>query len=231
MREGMAIRSMGRRGWLGLLLSALPLLAVGCSGKTIDDSDPAALFKDAEADIKNDQYLNALEKLKTIRNKFPYSRYFAEAQLRIADVSFLQDSFGEAAAAYESFRDLHPKHEKTAYAMFRIGESYSNDAPGNVARDQSSAKKAEEAYTEFLKRFPTDPQADAARKNLAKARSTMAQKELYIGNFYLKQDQLDSAKRRFEKLIATYPDTEEARAARDRLGEVERARKNGDLSR
>ena len=60
--------------------------------------------------------------MKTIKNKFPYSNYATEAQLKIADVYYMQESYGEAAVAYEAFRDLHPKHEKVPYAMFRIGE-------------------------------------------------------------------------------------------------------------
>ena len=189
----------------------------GCSGKKIDDADPGALYKMAEDDIANDQYLLALEKLKLVRNKFPYSNFATQAQLRIADVYYLQDSYVESAAAYESFNDLHPKHEKVPYAMFRAAESYFNDIPSPIARDLTPAKKAEDAYNEFLKRFPGDPQAGTARAHLEQARTVLAEKELYIANFYYKQDQFESAKRRYEKLLTVYPETKHAKEAREKL--------------
>lgn len=208
--------------FLLLILLLCPAFWSGCSGKKVDDTDPSVLMKDAEDDIKNDQYLNAIDKLKTLRNKFPYSHYSADAQLRLADVYFMQESFAEAAGAYESFRDLHPKHEKLSYAMYRIGESYLDDAPSTIARDLTSVKKAEDAFNEFLKRFPADPKTDSARAQLLRSRSLLAQKELYIANFYNRDDQYDSALRRYEKLIELYPETDPAKEARLKLATVQK---------
>jgi outer membrane protein assembly factor BamD len=198
------------------------LSLMNCSGKKIDDADPADLYKMAEEDIASDQYLLALDKLKMVRNKYPYSKYSTLAQLRIADVYYMQDSYAEAAAAYEAFRDLHPKHERAPYAMFRTAESYFKDIPSPISRDITPAKKAEEAFNEFLKRFPGDPQADPARGLLNEARGILAEKELYIANFYMKQDQFESAKRRYEKLLLMYPETKHAQEARDKLALAEK---------
>src|SRR5437870_1063058 len=92
-------------------LGSLSGTLVGCSGKAIDENDPGALYGEAEEDIKNDHYQIAIDKLRAIKNKYPYSKFAVDAQLRIADVYFLQESWGEAATSYEAFRDLHPKHE------------------------------------------------------------------------------------------------------------------------
>src|SRR3954469_14363732 len=150
-----------------LALGALSFATVhltGCSSTPINDNEPERLYKEALEDIDGDHYQIAIEKLKTIRNKFPYSSFATEAQLKIADVYFLQDSFAEAALAYEAFVDLHPKHEKVAYAMFRSAKSYYADIPGTVARDLTSAQKALDKYNDFLRRFPTAPEAAEARK-------------------------------------------------------------------
>src|SRR5436305_4595321 len=97
------------------VLVLLSILYAGCAGTPVDENDPASLFKDAESDIQSDHYQIAVEKLRSIKNKFPYSKYALDAQLRIADVYFLEESYAEAAAAYETFKDLHPKHEKAGY--------------------------------------------------------------------------------------------------------------------
>lgn len=207
---------------LGLaLLAATPSFFAGCSSAPVSENEPERLYKDALDDINSDHYQIAIEKLKLIRNKFPYSSYATEAQLKIADVYYLQESYAEAALAYEAFRDLHPKHEKVPYAMFRAAKSYFNDAPGTVARDQTTVQKALDAYNEFLKRFPQAPEATEARKDVAEARRTLAEKELYIGDFYFKRDFYDSAKPRYQKILNLYPETDAAKQAQEKLAKID----------
>lgn len=195
-------------------------LLFGCSGKDVDENDPAALLKEAEEDISSDHYQMALDKLRAVKNKFPYSKESVEAQLRIADVYFMQESFAEAALSYETFRDLHPKHEKTPYAMFRIGKSHFSDHPGTIARDLGSLQRAVDAYAEFTKRFPTAKDADEARKDAAEAKAQLAEKELYIANFYLKRDDAASAKGRLEKIVEKYQDTPSFEEAKQKLARI-----------
>ena len=207
---------------MGLALLAItPTFFAGCSSEPVGGNEPERLYKDALDDINSDHYQIAIEKLKLIRNKFPYSSFATEAQLKIADVYYLQESYAEAALAYEAFRDLHPKHEKVPYAMFRAAKSYYNDAPGTVARDLSTVQKALDAYNEFLKRFPQAPEAAEARKDLAECRRLLAEKELYIGDFYFKRDFYDSAKPRYQKILNLYPETEAAKQAQEKLAKID----------
>ncbi len=211
--------------WLRLIACTL-LLAVsspflgGCAGPTVDENDPSYLYKEAEDDISGNRYLLAIDKLRLIKNKYPYSKFSVDAQLRIADVYFLQESYGEAALAYEAFRDLHPKHAKAAYATFRMAKAYFLDAPPNVARDQASMQKAMEAYSDFLKRFPEATEATEARNDLNQAKRQLAEKELYIGNFYFKRQVFGAARARFSKLVALYPDTDAAKEAQQKLAQI-----------
>jgi outer membrane protein assembly factor BamD len=198
-------------------LLAMGLVGSGCSGREVDENDPASLYSDAEEEISNDHYQIALDKLRIVKNKFPYSKFSIDAQLKIADVYFLQESWAEAAIAYETFRDLHPKHERVAYAMFRIGKSHFNDIPSPTARDLTPGQKAIDAYSEYLRRFPADPNVAEAKSDLDGIRKVMAEKELYIGNFYYRRDFYESARPRFEKILALYPDSEAAKEAKEKL--------------
>ncbi|OFZ70323.1 MAG: hypothetical protein A3K03_03900 [Bdellovibrionales bacterium RIFOXYD1_FULL_44_7] len=203
-----------------LLATAVVVSLFSCAGKDVDENDPAALYKEAEEEIEDEHYQMALDKFRTVKNKFPYSKYAIDAQMRIADVYFLQESFAEAAQAYESFRDLHPKHERLPYAMYRIGKSYQQDTPGNIARDLTAAQKALDAYQEFIRRFPNTPEATVAKKDISELRKTLAEKELYIGNFYFKRDQPDAARNRFVKLLDAYPETMAAKEAKIKLDKL-----------
>lgn len=206
-----------------ILLTSLGLAAFsGCAGKPVDETDPAALYEEANQEIASDHYQVAVEKLRAIKNKFPYSKYATEAQLRIADVYFLQESYGEAAIAYESFRDLHPKHEKVPYAMFRVAKSYYSDNPGHIGRDQTPAAKALDAYGDFLRQFPAAPEAVEAQKDVKDIRNLLAQKELYVANFYYHDGDHLAAQGRYNKILELFGDTESAAIAKERLASLEK---------
>lgn len=215
-----------RAGVLGMLLLGLATSGglVSCSGKPVDENDPASLFEEAEENVKNDQYQIAIDKFRNIRNKFPYSKFAVDSQLRIADVYFLQESYAEAALAYETFKDLHPRHEKVAYAMLRLAQSYANEIPSTVARDAQPAQRAQDAYNDFLARFPAAPEAAEAKKGLTDARTFLADKELDVGNYYFKRDDYDSARPRFSKILEMYPESEAAKEAKAKLAVIQTKR-------
>lgn len=179
----------------------------GCSGKDIDENNPQAVFNDAEDDIKDKRYQMALDKMKNLKNKFPYSHLATTAQLRIADIHFLDEAYIEAAGAYETFRDLHPKYEKADYVIFRIGESYFNQLPSSLDRDLTPASKAIDAYRELGTLYPKSEYLLAARQHLAEASELLSGKERYIADFYFKREMYDSAARRYEKITSKYPET------------------------
>jgi outer membrane protein assembly factor BamD len=128
-----------------------------------------------------------------------------------------QESFGEAAVAYETFRDLHPKHEKIQYALFRIAESYQSDVPSTIARDMASAVKASEGFEEYLRQFPTGEYAEKARKAANELRNQLAEKQLSIAEFYRKRERFPAARGRLERLIQQYPGTPAVERAQQSL--------------
>lgn len=201
-------------------ISFVFLALVNCSGKPIDENNPTSLYEDALDDVKNERYQIAMEKLRSIRNKFPYSNVATEAHLKIADVYFLQEAFIEAAAAYEAFKDLHPKHVSSSFAGFRIGESYFKDIPSTISRDLTSAVKAEEALKAFLDQYGKDERAAEAKKYLIETRTALASKELYIADFYYNRENWDAASKRYQKVIDLYPETETATLAKNKLEEA-----------
>lgn len=188
------------------LFSLTPVFTA-CSGKAVDENNPKDAFEDAEDDVKSERYQMALEKLKGIKNRFPYSHYSTLAQLKIADVYFAEESFIEAAGAYETFRDLHPKHPKADYVIFQVSESYFLQLPDAIDRDLSPSIKALEAYRELLSLYPNSEYAKKAQERVKETLEKLAQKERYIASFYFKQNIFDSAALRYKKITQQYAGT------------------------
>lgn len=193
----------------------------GCSSSEVNENDPGLLMKDAEEDIDSSRYTLALEKLQKVKNEHPYSKEATTAALRIGDVLYLQENYAESAATYEAFRDLHPKHEKLEYATFRIALAHYQDIPSVHARDLSAAFKAEEGFNDYLFRFPSGEFSAEAREKLADTRKALAEKEMYIGNFYYKRDMWEAAKGRYTKVTNLYSDGPYAEEAKKKLKDIE----------
>ena len=189
----------------------------GCSSTPIEERDPADLFNRANDDIENDRYTLAHEKLRIIKNRHPYSNYAVKAQLRIADVYFLEENFQQAAANYEMFVELHPKHEQAAYASYRAGESYFEDTPGQIARDLESAHKSLAAFETYIAKYPNDVNIAKAQEHVSRIKTTLAEKEMYVGDFYLKRDHYRGAELRYKKLLKTYPQSDPAVEAKEKM--------------
>lgn len=202
------------------VIFAAATLWSGCSSNKVNESDPKAMYEDADQDIKNDRYLLALDKLRVVKSKFSYSNYGALAQLRMGDVYFLQESFPEAASAYETFVELYPKNPKAAYALFRSGESYFSDIPSNIARDLKSAESAINTFNQYFKKYPGGEFTEKAKEMKIKAYNKLAEKEFEIGQFYLRREKQEAAKIRFQKILDLYGDSDAAPKARAEIAKI-----------
>lgn len=190
-------------------LALFSLMLVGaCSSSDKDGSDRAVeiLFNEAEESFKDERYLVAEQKYREITNRFPYSEFATRSALRLGDTYFNQEKFAEAAAQYRAFRDLHPKHPRSEYVVFRIGASHHNRLPENVARDHSAAQDALRAYSLLLEAYKESSYLPKAKKRISEIRKKLARKEKYVADWYFGQGRYISALTRYENLWNQYRD-------------------------
>ncbi len=122
------------------------VLLTACTEKEFDPNDPAKSYGIAKEPYDDENYEIALTKLGEFKSRFPYSKYATEAELLIANSHYELSQYTEAALAYAQFVKLHPRHPQVDYAMFRIGESYWQDSPEEVDREQEYTLKAIEEW-------------------------------------------------------------------------------------
>lgn len=174
-----------------------------CSGiKELDTAQ--SLYKAGIKASKSGYSETALYHFKKLKSQFPYSKLSIQADLAIADVFYDRESFLEAEAAYKVFKDFHPK-TKPDYIAFKLAMSIYKQLPDTVDRDISLAFRAIGYFNEVIKSYPKSlfrKKALAKRKNAVKK---LAEKELYIANFYLKRKIYISSLPRYEKILKKYP--------------------------
>jgi outer membrane protein assembly factor BamD len=177
------------------------------TGKTAEED-----FKIATDYFQDKSWPEAQKAFERVRVKYPYSKYAALSELRLADAKFEQDKFIEAAEAYRQFVKMHPTHEDVDYAAFRIGLSNWKDAPSqfflfppDIEKDQVQVRAAVTSLQDFIKNYPRSKYVPEAQKLLAEARGKLAEHEWYVAGFYRKRDRWPGVAVRLEGLVRDYP--------------------------
>lgn len=209
---------------------SLYVFLVACSSddKKADTAEGAyAIAQDYE---KNDRYDEAIRRFQEVKNKFPYSKYATMAELAIGDTYYKQESYAEAQVAFQSFKDLHPKHPQIDYVTYMLGMSYFKQLPSTVDRDLSLASSAILFFEEVMQQYPNSKYNKESRENRDNTINMLAQKEDYIGDFYYKRGNFESALPRYENLAKKFKGNAlEAKAlarasiAASKIGEQEKA--------
>lgn len=181
-------------------------LLVGCvTEPKVNLNTPEGLYKLAEFYRSQDRFEEAIAQYKALSNKHPYSKLAIDAELRVADCHYAKQEYAEAFASYKSFKELHPKHGSVDYVMFRAAESLREQLPSTVDRDLSQATMAISFYDELLMSYPQSKHSAEAKDKKLKLIQMLADKEIYIADFYFKQEKYLSALTRYEMFLNTFP--------------------------
>lgn len=180
------------------------LFVQGCSTPQVNK--PAdVLYKEGEQFYLDGKYEDAIAQWKKVKESYQSPELTAKAELGIADAYFLNKDYIEAAAGYEDFRKLHPKHPQADFALYRQGMSYFNQIH-SIDTDQTPVKNAQVTFESYLKQYPTGAQLAEAQEKNRECRDKQLQYELYVGRFYLKTDAYKAAIARFEESLKMFAD-------------------------
>jgi outer membrane protein assembly factor BamD len=170
-----------------------------------------ANFLKGKKALEDEDYLEAIEFFKFVKNRFPYSTYATQADLLLADCHFGRDRFVEAADAYQNFIKLHPRHEKVPYAMYRVGLSLFQRipddwwfAPPAYELDESETKRAVTELQRYVKRYPKDEYSGEANKLLKQGLQRLAYRVQYIMEFYYGRKHMRAVLWRADELLSKY---------------------------
>lgn len=217
---------------LAAALSAAAFLACSGPGSSLTGEvkpgrSAEETYKAGEAELKGGNHLEATKLFEHVRTKYPFSRFAALSELRLADVKYDQERWTEAAEAYKDFVKLHPNHENVDYAAFRVGQSYWKDAPSTFKllppsheKDQQAVRDAVDALQGFAAKHPSSKYRPEAERILAQARARLMDHEWYVAEFYAKRGHWAGAAGRLEGLIKKYPDSPREAEALFKLAEA-----------
>ncbi|HYG62608.1 MAG TPA: outer membrane protein assembly factor BamD [Thermoanaerobaculia bacterium] len=137
----------------------------------------------------------------------PNSAMGREALLLSADTFFLEgasQNYVQAEAKYRDFLNRFPTSQQAPYVQFQIANSLAKRME-KPDRDQTTTRKALEAYQELIRIYPTSEYAVQAQLQIEKVRANLAEHEFVVGRFYMRYGAPGAAIQRFVELLANYP--------------------------
>ena len=198
-------------------LAALCLLALGACG----GSGPAGgsygqnaqkAYIEALDEFYDDDCFEADPLLRNVRREFPYSRFAALAELRLADCNLSEGQYAEAIEAYNQFVRYRPSHPEVPYARFQAAMAHYEQIPSewllsppSYERDQHYPQESLRLFRKFMLDFPEDPLMPRARDLAEEALKLLAAHELYVATFYFDRGHPRSAAGRLNTLLRSYP--------------------------
>jgi len=177
----------------------------GCASAPKPNRSTEELLADAEQAFSQKKYERAISDWKLVKEKFPSPDISARVELGIADAYFLDKEYIEAAAEYEGFRKLHPRHEQADYALYRLGMSHYKQITG-IDTDQTPLQNALTLFESYMVQYPGGKFRDEVKGLIADCRDKQVQYEIYVGRFYVKTGSPKSGLARLEKVLKDFPD-------------------------
>lgn len=185
------------------------LALAACATTAPEPKKPAdTLFREGEEFYATKHYEDAIAQWKKVKESFSTPELTAQAELKIADAQFDNESYIEAAASYEEFRKFHPKHPMAPYALYRLALCNYKQM-GTIDTDQTAVKNTVNLFESFLQQYPNDERAAEARQKLQECRARQLRYEIYVGRFYLRTDKYQSAIKRLSRALTLSPDSPE----------------------
>ena len=190
-----------RRSSQALLLSLL-LLVSGCSwfggddDELIADSGEQQMYREAQRQLKNENFSLAVRSLQGLESRYPFGRYAEQAQLELIYAHYSAYEFAAANEAADRFIRLHPRHPNVDYAYYMKGLAAYDIEPGffsrfipsdDTKRDVSHIQTAFAEFAQLLARFPDSAYAPDARQRMVHMRNMLARNEIHVANYYFRR--------------------------------------------
>lgn len=207
-----------------LLLLPVTLGITACSSSSKEEPPQVeesvdVLYNQAARALDENRYKEATRLFEEVERQHPYSQWATQAQLMSAYASYEDQRYEEAIIALDRFIELHPGNKDVDYAHYLKALSY-YDQISDVARDQEMTEQALRALDTLVRRFPDSKYARDAALKRDLTFDHLAGKEMEIGRYYLRRNQINAAINRFRVVIENYDTTTHTPEALHRLVEA-----------
>jgi outer membrane protein assembly factor BamD len=202
---------------LFLVACALCALLAACAVKKPPTGED--YYQQAQLNYTNKEYHAAIENYQYVVDKYPFSPYAEESEMKIGLAYYKDKDYAQAVAALDDFQRMHPTSKDLQLVSYYIAMSYF-DQVGREDQDQSKTELALARFTAIQQRFPESEFAELAKEKSEVCREVLARHQKVVGDYYYKRANFRAAESRLAELMQKYPDTPVAPDALWELGQA-----------
>lgn len=203
----------------------IPVLAIslsGCFGKKEDvykDLTAQQIYERGKKAALKGNNSQAIQDFDTLEARFPYGEYTDKGQLALISAYADSDDGASALATADRFIRIHPRYPHVDYAYYMKGVVNFNEnfsfafkyfPIDRSMRDSAFAQQAFDDFKLLIEKFPHSKYAPDARQRMIFLREQLANHELNIAKYYLKQGADLAAANRAGYVLNQFPTTSAA---------------------
>src|ERR1700676_1526807 len=98
-------------------------------------------YQQAQLNFANKEYAAAIENYQYVVDKYPFSPYAEESEMKIGLAYYKEKEYAQAVAALDDFQRMHPTSKNLQLVSYYIAMSYF-DQVGREDQDQSKTELA-----------------------------------------------------------------------------------------
>jgi outer membrane protein assembly factor BamD len=191
------------------LLVALLYLAAGCSWSWLRAAPtpilpPEELYQIGENEMAKRRFAEARTAFTKIAERHPNSSYAARARFLIGETYYRESEFEKAVKEFETFMAFYPRHQIADLVQYRMAMAY-YDQIKPIEQDQGLAQKALDQFKKLVKEYPDSRYATDGLAKIDICRGRLAQKEVWVANYYFTNGNAAAARQRVEAVLKEYP--------------------------
>lgn len=207
------------------LIFLAALLALGACSRGGKKNNPVEtlpvdqVYALAKESLQRNNLARATKTYERLIARFPFGPYTEQAQLELAYAQYKDRKQEEAYSSVNRFIKTYPTHKHIDYAFYLRGLINFGRSDGlleryvsrdETKRDQAYALQSFEDFGELIKRYPESRYVNDSRQRMIYLRNNMAQAEIGVALFYLRQKAYVAAANRAEKVVENYQRTPQA---------------------
>ncbi|TAL90335.1 MAG: outer membrane protein assembly factor BamD [Rhodanobacter sp.] len=198
-----------------LVMSISACSMFGHKRNSIDTMPLEALYSKAHTSLENGDYAAASQAYQRLIARFPSGPYNEQAQLDLAYSQYKDNQPDDALSTVNRFIKTYPANKHVDYAYYLRGlinfgrttgfvERYTKSSGGQSRRDQAYNLQSFDDFSELSRRFPDSAYTADARQRMIYLRNLLAQYEINVAEFYLRNKAYIAAADRSQYVIEHY---------------------------
>lgn len=198
---------------LGLSLGACSMF--GHKRESIDTMPVEKLYTKAHESLMNGNYAAATAAYQRLIARFPSGDYNEQAQLELAYSQYKDNQPDDAYSTINRFIKTYPTQKHVDYAYYLRGlinfdrtsgviERYVSRSSSQSRRDQAYNLEAFDDFAELARRFPDSAYTADARQRMIYLRNVLAQYEINVAKFYLRNKAYIASADRAQYVVEHY---------------------------